>query len=1026
MKKLYKHTILLLIITWSVNLFATDYMISGSGSSEVNGTYIPDGTNDNGNPRWKLSGGVYFLHSDGYQWVINDYPNYAFGGFYRNTTTSNPTIPPTSGWEIDYYGVLPAPTISLPGSGISYSSALFKESIVNDGSIDISQPIIISHNNFGGNTFTGSNGDNFVTQSKVIVTNLSPGLTPVITRTSDTTLSVILTGNATTHNDPNDVLNLTFAFQDTAFSNGDASSEGNATKNDLEINYFQEYNIGIGGDYTSITAVLAAFSSINSDGNILNLAAQTFTEKNLNVSNITIRGQGAESTIVQAASSQGVATGEVFITSNTVLLENLTVRYGKATLGGGINNKGFLTINNCNISKNNAILGGGIFNQNPDIAISLIINNSTISNNVSTSQYGSGIILYGGDASCAMNNCTVFGNTSNTSGNEGALVGWATTNIFSIINSTISGNDAGLLSTYGGKFIVQNSIIAGNNSKDYRMLFSGTVTDNGYNIVEYQTTTKFNNPTSILYSHDYLGNSEGASGLGWNKNDVSIAGSLNLSSTLADNSSINDTKTLALSAGSFAINAGLSIGSTTTDQRGLNRNGAVDIGSFEYNGLIPSSIGPIITGPNSETGLTSNLSISENQTSVYTFTANETVTWSLGNTNDEALLSMDSNGNLVFNTAPDFENPLSTLNSNTYVVEIIATDAANNSTSQTLTITILDIANSTFGTFATITKQYFAGTHTIVPPTTNNSNPIVYTSDNLAVATVSGSVITFTGVGTANITASQATDANYEANAISTLLTVLGKDLVSKYGGISSTDTNYVDTNGNINGAFGLDKYGKQEYVLGDLVSLGLVMHLDAGNMSSYPGSGTTWSDISGNGNHGTLINNPTYNSSNGGNLVFNGSNTYVNAPLTKNASCTFSAWAKSTNTNSGNMLFNAGNNGSGPDLFFSSGVISWNTWDSSNNPFGSIPSTASDGNWHNYVVVNDAVSNTTKLYYDGILYGTATYKNASSNTTLYIGGNNSSYMWNGSIGNFQVHNRALTALEVVQNFNNLKLRYGL
>tara|TARA_R110000823_G_scaffold10794_6_gene37537 strand:- start:315 stop:1025 length:711 start_codon:yes stop_codon:yes gene_type:complete len=236
-----------------------------------------------------------------------------------------------------------------------------------------------------------------------------------------------------------------------------------------------------------------------------------------------------------------------------------------------------------------------------------------------------------------------------------------------------------------------------------------------------------------------------------------------------------------------------------------------------------------------------------------------------------------------------------------------------------------------------------------------------------------------------------------------------------------------VDTNGNIGGAFGLDKYGKKEYdVSGDIVSLGLVLHLDAGNMSSYPASGTIWSDISGNVNHGTLINNPTYNSSKGGNLVFNGSNTYINAPLTKTASCTFPAWAKSTNTNSNNMLFNAGYNGACPDLFFSSGKLSWNTWDSSNNSFGSIPSTASDGNWHNYVLVNDAVSNTTKLYYDGILFGTATYKNASLNTTLYIGGNNSNYMWNGSIGNFQVHNRALTALEVVQNFNNFKLRYGL
>ena len=55
------------------------------------------------------------------------------------------------------------------------------------------------------------------------------------------------------------------------------------------------------------------------------------------------------------------------------------------------------------------------------------------------------------------------------------------------------------------------------------------------------------------------------------------------------------------------------------------------------------------------------------------------------------------------------------------------------------------------------------------------------------------------------------------------------------------------------------------------LVTAGLVLNLDAGNTTSYPGSGTTWTDLSGKGNHGTLYNSVTYNSSNQGSLVFNG-----------------------------------------------------------------------------------------------------------------------------------------------------------
>ena len=60
------------------------------------------------------------------------------------------------------------------------------------------------------------------------------------------------------------------------------------------------------------------------------------------------------------------------------------------------------------------------------------------------------------------------------------------------------------------------------------------------------------------------------------------------------------------------------------------------------------------------------------------------------------------------------------------------------------------------------------------------------------------------------------------------------------------------------------------------LVTSGLVLCLDAGNPKSYPGSGTTWTDLSGRGNHGTLVNGPTFNSANGGSIVFDGSNDYV------------------------------------------------------------------------------------------------------------------------------------------------------
>ena len=75
------------------------------------------------------------------------------------------------------------------------------------------------------------------------------------------------------------------------------------------------------------------------------------------------------------------------------------------------------------------------------------------------------------------------------------------------------------------------------------------------------------------------------------------------------------------------------------------------------------------------------------------------------------------------------------------------------------------------------------------------------------------------------------------------------------------------------------------------IVTDGLVLCLDAANPKSYPGSGTTWYDLSGNGNHGTLINGPTYNSDNKGSIVFDGIDDYVSFTNPLNQSQLNQAW---------------------------------------------------------------------------------------------------------------------------------------
>ena len=97
-----------------------------------------------------------------------------------------------------------------------------------------------------------------------------------------------------------------------------------------------------------------------------------------------------------------------------------------------------------------------------------------------------------------------------------------------------------------------------------------------------------------------------------------------------------------------------------------------------------------------------------------------------------------------------------------------------------------------------------------------------------------------------------------------------------------------------------------------DIVEDGLVLYLDAGNEESYPGTGTTWKDLSGNGNDGTLTNGPTFSGDNTGGITFDGSNDYVDCgDIDITSSFTLSVWFKGNPTGHGNYcgILNKSNN---------------------------------------------------------------------------------------------------------------------
>jgi hypothetical protein len=216
------------------------------------------------------------------------------------------------------------------------------------------------------------------------------------------------------------------------------------------------------------------------------------------------------------------------------------------------------------------------------------------------------------------------------------------------------------------------------------------------------------------------------------------------------------------------------------------------------------------------------------------------------------------------------------------------------------------------------------------------------------------------------------------------------------------------------------------------LVQSGLVLNLDAANPKSYPGSGTTWTDLSGNGNNGTLTNGATYSSANGGSIVFDGTDDIVNTSYVSSNAFTWSVWFK---TDVGPVPGTFRNIISIPSpnyilllLDQSSPNLGFWTSDGLNGGFLSTP-TISVNTWYNAVFVREGnnITNGYKTYVNSVSYGTANTGTWSTTDTLSFGGRTDTTQFlDGNIAQVSIYNRALTASEVQQNFNILRGRFGI
>ena len=224
------------------------------------------------------------------------------------------------------------------------------------------------------------------------------------------------------------------------------------------------------------------------------------------------------------------------------------------------------------------------------------------------------------------------------------------------------------------------------------------------------------------------------------------------------------------------------------------------------------------------------------------------------------------------------------------------------------------------------------------------------------------------------------------------------------------------------------------------IVMNGLVFCLDAANRKSYPGSGTTWSELKSKVT-GTLTNGPTYSSTNNGAIVLDGVNDYVTfgssfttLDLTdKSLQC----WIKKTGSGSGKGII---------DKDFDNGAPNyggWGFWIQSNNKLwwwnhanldllDDGPNTISTTTWTNVAVTYDNTSKTANFYINGVLNSSKTnasiVEKSSGSSLLVVGStrDGSGFYFDGSISLILGYSRLLSASEIQQNYESSRGRYSL
>ena len=232
------------------------------------------------------------------------------------------------------------------------------------------------------------------------------------------------------------------------------------------------------------------------------------------------------------------------------------------------------------------------------------------------------------------------------------------------------------------------------------------------------------------------------------------------------------------------------------------------------------------------------------------------------------------------------------------------------------------------------------------------------------------------------------------------------------------------------------------QYANGKIVTNGLVLALDAADKNSYISGSSTWYDLTANNNTGSLINGPTYSSAHGGSIVFDGTNDYaITSDITSSyyvsSSFTISSWVNVSSTNTGfRGIFGCFDDNSpsvnftGYSFWIRPGESKFNFLIGGPSGFTFIPADSNyqTDTWYNLTGIN--TGGISYFYINGILQSATSNQSISPpQHPVKIGRtykNTNDYYYSGKVANGMIYTKALSAIEVLQNYNAQKSRFNL